>query len=89
MSYINHSQQIRQQVHTMQKLNETFVGCNGLLKLRLADGRTVQGRYYGAHCSTNATAKLCCKVTLGDEDGDFPGVYDLLDIIDVEAVNGN
>ena len=89
MAYVDDYKNIQRHAEMLQKLSEAFVRSKGDLKITLADGRTVRGKYYGAQCTPNSTAKLCCSAAVGDEEGEYLGVYDLLDIVAVEAVVSN
>jgi hypothetical protein len=89
MTYINNNESIRRHVEILQKLNEAFVRSRGHLKVTLTNGRIVKGRYYGAQCTTNDRSKLVFHAEIGNEKSDFPGVYDLLDILTVEPVGPN
>jgi hypothetical protein len=89
MSYVNDNESIHRQVEAIQTLNQAFIRSNGLLRIKLINGRTVEGRYYGLQCSANSTSKVCCNVTLGREDAENLGTYDVLEIVAVEPVASN
>jgi len=89
MAYVNDPESIERQTDAILRLNEAFIRSNGVLRITLSDGRTIAGRYYGAHCSANDASKLSCCVELGDEDDEYPGIYDVLNIVAVEAVSSN
>jgi hypothetical protein len=84
MAYVNDSERLRLQANVIHRIHEAFIHSNGVLRITLASGKPVEGQYYGAQCSASSSKKLSCSVTLGAEDGEYPGVYDVLEIVSVE-----
>jgi hypothetical protein len=86
MSYTNDVSKLRQSADVMHRIAEAFVSSQGNLTLILQEGRAVRGALYGIHCNVSSSRKVSCKVSLGDEDGDYPGEFDLNDI--AQVLNG-
>jgi|SRR5690348_1864046 len=84
MSYTKDAGSIREQADVIQQLNNTFVHSNGYLRITLRNGQAVSGRYYGVNCSASANLKISCNVALGRENSDYPGIYDVLEIVTIE-----
>jgi hypothetical protein len=86
MFYVNSDEAVSKQASMMDCINKAFVRSKGSLRLILENGRVIEGRYYGAHCSASSSMKVTCQVSLGEEDGECPGVYDILQIERVDAI---
>jgi len=89
MRYRDDECSLQRYAEVVQQLGQAFVRSNGVVRLTLIDGRKIQGRYYGLQCTGNNASKLSCSASIGDETGDYPGIYDLLDIVTVEPIISN
>lgn len=86
MRYTNDSEAVQRQTDMIGKINIALIKSRGILKLELNDGRTVQGRFWGIQCSANNRAFLHCNVSLGDEDDEYPGIYDITSVKSVDPI---
>lgn len=86
MQYIGDKESILRQVEAIRKINDAYIHSNGFLRISLQDGRTIVGRYYGLQCTANDRSRLHCNVSLGEEEADYPGVFDVMEVQFVEPI---
>jgi 5-carboxymethyl-2-hydroxymuconate isomerase len=86
MRYVNDTESIQQQTDMIGKIHQALVKSKGVLRLELNDGRTVQGHFWGIQCSANNRAYVHCNVSLGDEEDEYPGIYDVTSVRSVYPI---